>query len=604
MSEKIVVSLDLESKDVDAELKTVETKAKKAGKKTGKNFGDGFENSVKGVFGGINTKLLGLAGTVLAGFTFAEIKEEVEEFDNATTRLASSLKATGDFTKENFKNINDYTAALSDATQFTQTALLSQTAFAKSMGASVEQSKEIVKAATDMAVALDIDLNSAVRNLSKTLGGYGGELSEIIPELKDLTKEQLQNGDAIDLLAKKYEGFAKDQAVNFSGVTKQISNAFGDILRTFGELVVKEKFITDFFVSVRDSLRNFNKELQGQGGALKDVTLRLINFAKAVNEFVVAPIELVSNIAKSAFAGINVAIQGVLTGLGFAGGKLADLLNKFGVDNDITKNLQVFRDSSSEVLDDLIAKSEATNDQLFNFDISAKAESFLENMESVVSASTNSANKIDEVFKSLNKGVNNSITETGKTVKKTVADISKTLQNGLLKAVVSTMQGLGASLAKGSFSFNDFKNIVLGIIGDMAIQIGSTLVGIGLGIEAIKASIVGLTAGPALAAGLSLIALGGLLKSLSGGGGGASAPSAGGAIGGEQGGGIAPTTITEQEQEVVGIEEEQEQREPQTVVNLTVQGDILDSQDTPARLAELIAAGQDDGTFILNEARA
>ena len=76
------------------------------------------------------------------------------------------------------------------------------------MGATVDQSKDIIKAAADLSSALGIDLKSATRNISKTLGGMAGELVEVIPVMKNLTREQLLAGKGIELISKKYAGFA------------------------------------------------------------------------------------------------------------------------------------------------------------------------------------------------------------------------------------------------------------------------------------------------------------------------------------------------------------------------------------------------------------
>ena len=72
-------------------------------------------------------------------------------------------------------------------------------------------------------IALAIDLQSAARNVGRTVGGFAGELGEVIPELKDLTTEALQAGEGIDLLAEKFSGRAAADAKTFSGRIAQLS---------------------------------------------------------------------------------------------------------------------------------------------------------------------------------------------------------------------------------------------------------------------------------------------------------------------------------------------------------------------------------------------
>jgi len=106
--------------------------------------------------------------------------------------------------------------------------------------------------------------------------------------------------------------------------------------------------------------------------------------------------------------------------------------------------------------------------------------------------------------------------------------------------------------------------------------------------DALKASIVG-SGAVGVAAGLALIAVGAALKvfgsKFSGGG---SSPVAGSSSG-------AQSSATPRQ-----LPEQLENDEPRTVVNLTVQGDILDSKETPRRLAQLLNAGfKDEGLKLL-----
>jgi hypothetical protein len=172
-----------------------------------------------------------------------------------------------------------------------------------------------------------------------------------------------------------------------------------------------------------------------------------------------------------------------------------------------------------------------------------------------------------------------------------ITSINQAIQQGILKTVSSAAERLGASLVKGGDAFADFRAVVLGIIGDIAIQIGGTLVGIGLGIEAIKASILTLSGGTAIAAGLALIALGGLLKSLSGGGSSSSAD-----VGGS-GGGIATSPA---EGGIFTPDDDQKPQTPGQSVVVNVQGNILDRRQTGLELAEVIRESfESQGTTIV-----
>lgn len=165
----------------------------------------------------------------------------------------------------------------------------------------------------------------------------------------------------------------------------------------------------------------------------------------------------------------------------------------------------------------------------------------------------------------------------------TSKQISRTLQGGLVRVVQSAAAKIGEALAGGSFSFKAFVGTILGIIGDLLLQLSGAFLAIGLGVEAIKASVVGLSAGPALAAGLALALLGGALKAFSSSLGGeqTGGSSVNGGVSGGGGGGFSSS-------QDVALTEDQERAEPETRISLTIQGDVLDSDESGLKILELL----------------
>lgn len=161
--------------------------------------------------------------------------------------------------------------------------------------------------------------------------------------------------------------------------------------------------------------------------------------------------------------------------------------------------------------------------------------------------------------------------------------ITNTLRNGLVRAVQTASALIGKSLVTGGLSFKTFAFTILGIIGDLLLQLSAAFIAIGLGIEAIKASVVGLSGGPALAAGLALAVLGAALKAFSSQGGAAGAetggavPGAGGFGGGDAFGVPVGTDLATQDEQ-----------QAQTQVQVNIQGDVLDSDETGTRIVELL----------------
>lgn len=152
--------------------------------------------------------------------------------------------------------------------------------------------------------------------------------------------------------------------------------------------------------------------------------------------------------------------------------------------------------------------------------------------------------------------------------------IGQAINNGLANAVSQGVQTVIDSLLTGKNAFKSFLGTVLGIFGDLAIQIGTTLVSIGIGIDSIKLSLATLSGGLAIAAGVALIAVGSLLKGLSGSlGGRATAP------------GSSVTSPGAPATPVSGISDNIDRQQQASIV---INGDLLDADSTGLRIANIL----------------
>lgn len=537
MADEIRIELVADANGVIKAIERTVPDAEKAGEKVSEGVSKGISNKSKLIAGAV-VAATGVAAVAAA----AKLKDIVfdgiaaaQAQDEAVQKLNASLRNTGNFSEQTSKSLQDFASGLQAVTTFGDEVILDQLAFAQAMGASVGQSKEILAAATDMSAALGIDLNSAVRNITKTLGGYAGELGEVIPELKDLTKEQLQNGEGIDLLAGKYQGFAQAQAKTFSGALEQLNNVFGDLSEKVGESVVG----SDAFIQL-----------------INTATLAVNNFIKNADfSFVADGLMLVTQ--------LGLKVVEVLAGAGSMLGMLTgnEALKKFSFD---TKML-ISEINTAMELQRLAAENTAlmtTEAVVTNVDFQKKS---MEDFKMSVQQNTEEASKAVESF-------NASFTASS-------VDVSNNIKQTFVRMISAGMQHFTNGLMKGKMGMKDFAKAMAGMLGDMAIQIGETLILSGLGVQAL----FGLSGAAAVAAGAGLIALGSVLKSFSGGesaGGSTSVPS-------PVAGFDDTTALAGPLDDTVGGEEP-EAIEKQQMVQLVVQGDVLDSEETGTRLLNIL----------------
>ena len=189
--------------------------------------------------------------------------------EKAELDLANALKIQGQFTNTAIKDFKEFASQLQNTTTIGDETTLGLLKIAKALGLSNEQSKDAVKAAAALSGATGQDLNSAFQQVTKTFGGFAGELGEKLPELRNLTKEQLRAGDATAALIKQFGGFAEAARDTFSGQRIATLNAYGDVLEEIGQLFVD---VFDF----RESAKRTEQILISIGAAIDQFRQKIL----------------------------------------------------------------------------------------------------------------------------------------------------------------------------------------------------------------------------------------------------------------------------------------------------------------------------------------
>jgi len=94
--------------------------------------------------------------------------------------------------------------------------------------------QDIMSAALDVSASGMMSLDAAVTALNKTFSGNAGQLGNQITAIKTLTKEELQSGKAVEIIAQQFKGMAKETA-ELTGTSEQLKNAIGDYKELLGE---------------------------------------------------------------------------------------------------------------------------------------------------------------------------------------------------------------------------------------------------------------------------------------------------------------------------------------------------------------------------------
>ncbi len=199
---------------------------------------DGADKAAKGA-NKVSKGMSGLAKSALAAGTayfgargiISGVRSAVDAFavqEKAEKALETSLGRTS-------TKLLAQASALQKVTTFGDEATIQQMAFLGSIGMTEQQISKILPVAMDLAAATGMSLESAVRNTAKTFSGLAGELGELVPQLRDLTAEEMKAGKAVEVMADLFGGQATAAADTLDGKIAQFNNSLGDLMEDIGE---------------------------------------------------------------------------------------------------------------------------------------------------------------------------------------------------------------------------------------------------------------------------------------------------------------------------------------------------------------------------------
>ena len=219
-------------------------KASKGAKKVSKGMGDLAKKAMAAGAAYFGSKAL-----------IEGIKQSTAAFGIQEQAQRKLIKSTGSAAT----SLSLLASSLQKQTRFGDEATMAQMSFLGSIGMTEKQIKSIMPVAMDLAAATGMTLESAVRNTAKTFSGLAGELGELVPQLRELTAEEMKAGKAVEVMGQLFGGQAQADAASFTGKMEQLDNRLGDVAENFGSYFApfvedaKETWV-DFSEAVSDFL--------------------------------------------------------------------------------------------------------------------------------------------------------------------------------------------------------------------------------------------------------------------------------------------------------------------------------------------------------------
>jgi len=193
--------------------------------------------------------------------------------EDAINKLNTALMISGQLTKENSKDLQDFASSLQKTTKYGDELILENAALIQSLGQlDKEGLKGATKAAIDMSAALGIDLTSAATLVGKAAAGEIGSFSRYGVIIKKGADNAKTFANALEALNSKFGGAAAAQVNTYKGVTSQLNNTYGDLLETFGS------FVTQSPVAIA-AIKGFSSGIMALDGLVKSNSDSIKNFS-------------------------------------------------------------------------------------------------------------------------------------------------------------------------------------------------------------------------------------------------------------------------------------------------------------------------------------
>lgn len=280
MSKKATIKITSDTKDAETGLDKVSKKINEFSKNNQQSLGgvQRFNNAIKGAVKSFSS--IGVAAGAAVG-AIKKINDVVSETTNlykeqikAERQLETAAKNNPYLDETSVDQLKDFASAMQKVSNVGDEELIPMMAELAAAGRTQDEIQSIMSAALDVSASGMMSLDSAVSALNKTFSGTAGQLGNQIAGLKDLTKEELAAGKAVDIVADKFKGMAAATV----DTAAQLKNMKGDFKEAIGEFTLPSsdlwnRFWTGFYEKGTEIINKFNDYLDrtiiGQGIAEK-----------------------------------------------------------------------------------------------------------------------------------------------------------------------------------------------------------------------------------------------------------------------------------------------------------------------------------------------
>jgi len=231
----------------------------------------------------------GIMEAMTAAYLFAsKLVEAWAEADRAQVQLNFAVKSSAALYDGATRRLNEFAQSMKELTGIDDDLIKSQLGIEATFGLTEQQMKDVMTAALNLSSMGIVSLDQAVKGLSGSFEGSIGMLGRYVPQLRDLTKEQLAAGDAVTIANEKFKGMAETLGNTVSGKLAKLGVAWGDVMEQMGRVLELDlgwlfKPITNL-LNLLTNIIGKTIELRAAQAAFKDGTASLEQQITVLNQ--------------------------------------------------------------------------------------------------------------------------------------------------------------------------------------------------------------------------------------------------------------------------------------------------------------------------------
>jgi len=254
-----------------------------------------------------------IAGSAIIN-AFDKAVEAASREQDAVNQLNTALQLTGVYSQKTSKDLTEFADKLEETTKFSGEAVLGAQALIQNLGRlSADGLKTATSAAADLSAALGIDLQSAAQLVGKAAQGNVAPLKRYGLAIQEGASASETFASALKQINDRFGGAAAAQVNTFSGATTQLGNAFEEMQKTFGRLIVSNPTIIAGLQTLGKTIREianaFSKNDKPITGAINSLTTLAV---KTIPQLL-TPLGFVSTAIGNTIILFNKFASGILT---------------------------------------------------------------------------------------------------------------------------------------------------------------------------------------------------------------------------------------------------------------------------------------------------